>query len=181
MRDIRVQCQFNLNQSSYRGTKLWGFVPGLNWKDQRYRPQFLGAEIANKIIGGDLVSTVHTGAKPAFSATGFFEDDRKKKVTHTDLPVLWSYAFREGKRRGLIVFNLDTKATHTVQPKFEGGVAEGGATVWLLTADAIAANNEPETKALQVLTRESKLPDFASDQELKLPPFSMTGVLWQTP
>lgn len=181
LRGIRVQCQFNLNQSNYRGTKLWGFAPGLNVHDQRHRPQFLAEELANRIIGGDMVRTVHAGARPTFSATGYFEDDRRNMATHGDIPALWSYAFREGKRRGLIVFNLDTASAHTVQPEFRGGVSDAGATMWLLTADSIAANNEPETPTPQVVTRESKLADFASGKSLELPPFSMTGIRWETP
>jgi len=40
-RRIHVQCQFNLRQKSYRTTRLWGFAPGLNVNDQRYRPRIL--------------------------------------------------------------------------------------------------------------------------------------------
>jgi hypothetical protein len=178
-RRIRAQCQFNLNQKNFfHRVKLWGFVPGLN-RDQRYRPTFLAEKIANGIIGGDIVRTVHSGAGPTFSATGHFEDDRDSVQAYEDVPTLWSYGFREGSRRGLILFNLDTQRPHRVSVNFAGQVGGEGATAQWLTADSIAANNEYETGEPQVEIREEQMPDFHSGTTLELPPFSMVGLEWQ--
>ena len=49
----------------------------------------------NKTIRKDLLETIHEGSLPVFS--GFTME--KLKEVH-DLPVIWSYAFRDGKERG---------------------------------------------------------------------------------
>jgi len=181
-RQIRAQCQFNLNQHGFQqGIRLWGFVPGLNYRDQRYRPTFLAQETANKVIGGDLVTTVHTGANPTFSATGFFEETRREKqvTTYENIPALWSYAFKEGTRCGLVLFNLDTQKAQTVELKFAGPVAGGKAVAWRLAADSIAANNEREAPEPQVTIHEETLEGFVSGRTVALPPFSMLGIEWR--
>jgi len=181
-RRIRAQCLFNLNQKQfYEGIKLWGFCPGLSLRDQRYRPVFLATEIANRIIAGDLVATEHTGARPTFAATGLFEDTRRKGTvtTYGDIPVLWSYAFADGPRRGLILVNLDTQRRHPVAVKFAGKAKDAAATAWWLAADDIGANNEYETGKPQVAIRQERLADFASGKTLDLPPFSLLGLQWE--
>ncbi|HUT36390.1 MAG TPA: hypothetical protein VNE39_23085 [Planctomycetota bacterium] len=178
---IRSQCLFNLNQKQfYEGIKLWGFCPGLSRTDQRYRPVFLATQIANKVIGGGLVATEHSGAKPTFSATGLFEDTRKKgeATTYESIPTLWSHAFRKGARRGLLLVNLDTARAHPVAVTFSGSVKDRAATAWWLTAEDIGANNEYETGQPQVVIREDRLTDFASGKAVSLPPFSMVALQW---
>jgi hypothetical protein len=179
---IRAQCLFNLNQKQfYEGIKLWGFCPGLSLTDQRYRPVFLATEIANKVIGGDLVATEHTGAKPTFGATGLFEDTRRKGTvtTYENIPTLWSYAFKDGTRRGLILVSLDTHAKHPVALQFAGKVKDGAATAWWLTADDIGANNEYETGTPQVKIVEETINNFASGRTIELPPHSMLALKWE--
>ncbi|MFO8007371.1 MAG: hypothetical protein R6V05_06505, partial [Candidatus Brocadiia bacterium] len=177
-RGIRTQCQFNLNQKNFfHGVKLWGFVPGIR-REQRYRPIFLAQKIANEVIGGDLVHTEHAGARPEFAATGYFEDSREEKLTYGDVPALWSYGFREGARRGLILFNLDTTDAHPVQLVFDGDAGDG-ATAWWLSADSITANNEYENGEPQVRVRQEEVADFASGHRLELPPHSMVVLEWR--
>jgi len=181
-RKIRAQALFNLNQKQFHeGIKLWGFCPGLNRTDQRYRPVFLAAEIANRIIAGDLVATEHSGACPTFSATGLFEDTRRKgKITTCKaVPTLWSYAFKDGRTRGVVLFNLDTGKAHDVKLHFAGGVAGRTAQVWRLAAESIAANNEYETGKPQVKIEERTIEDFAAGRPIRLGPHSMTALKWQ--
>jgi len=179
-RGIRTQCLFNLNQKGFYGIPLWGFVPGINVQDQRYRPLFLAAEIANDVIGGDVVETVHSGQNPTFSATGRFEDNRGREQTYSGIPVLWSYAFKEGGRRGLVLFNLDTQHARSVRLVFPGAVVGGAATAWWLTADEITATNEPGAGEPQVDVRREEIGGFASGRAMQLPPFSMVALPWRT-
>jgi hypothetical protein len=177
-RHIHVQCQFNLRQRSYRSTRLWGFVPGLNVHDQRYRPHFLAEQIANNVIAGDMLETEHGPGEPTFAADGHFESDRKTRKQYSGFPALWSYAFRDGARRGLIVFNLDTTQPRSVRLDFDGKAAKGQARAWWLAADKITANNEPEHEP-QVKPRQEDLTDFGAGKVLQLPPHSMLGVVWE--
>lgn len=180
---IRAQCLFNLSQRGFmQGVPLWGFVPGLNYKDQRYRPQFLAQEIVNDVIGGDMVETVHSGAQPTFSATGVFEDNRRSRehATYEDIPTIWTYAFSDGDRRALVLFNLDTSNPQTVKLEFAGGVAGNAARGYLLSADEIWANNEPDTEAPMVEIHEEAVRGFASGHTVALPAHSMMALEWMT-
>ena len=131
------------------------------------------------MIGGDLVETVHGGAEPKFEATGVFSS-RGGVETIRDLPVIWSYAFAEGNRRGLVLVSLDTSKPHAVAVAFDGKVTGGKARQWLLTAEKITANNEFESARPQVRVIERTINDFQSGARLELPPFSMLAVSWQT-
>ena len=176
---IRTQCLFNLNQKGFFGIPLWGFVPGINVQDQRYRPLFLAEEIINKVIGGDMLRTEHAGARSTFTARGVFEDSRREIGTYEDIPVLWSYAFRDGRRRGLVLFNLDTEAERPVRLEFPGQVRGDRAQIWWLSADSITASNEYDNPEPQVEIEESELPDFESGRTIVMPPHSMVGITWQ--
>jgi len=181
---VRTQCLFSLAQHHYnaRGVgpvRLWGTALCMRKGHERYRPTFLACALANNIIGGDLVETRHSGADPTFSAEGVFFR-RKGRETVAGLPVIWSYAFADGKKRGLILVSLDTSKAHTVEVRFPGRAAGGSAESWLLSAETIAANNEFEAGEPQVAVRREKVADFASGKRVALPPFSMLGLSWMT-
>ena len=180
---LRSQCLFSLAQHSYNAqgvgpVRLWGTALCMRKGRERYRPTFLACAAANKVLGGDLVATAHTGANPTFSATGVFSR-RKGPQTVEGIPTLWSYAFADGKTRGLILISLDTAKPHSAEIKFEGDVADGQARSWLLAADAITASNEYEVGTPQVAIREQALKPFASGQRLELPPHSMRVLRWE--
>ena len=101
----------------------------------------------------------------------------KPNQSHT-FPTIWSYAFKDGNRRGLILFNLDTSKTNPVKIEFLGKV-QGDATQYAMTADKIDANNEHETPEPQVKISETKLDKFVSGTVLNLPPHSMIVLDWK--
>ena len=180
---LRSQCLFSLAQHSYnaRGigaVRLWGTALCMRKGHERYRPTFLACATANKVIGGNLVETRHKGERPTFEATGKFRH-RKGDETLRDLPVIWSYGFAEGARRGLILVSLDTAKPRNVAVEFEGKVAGGKARQWLLSADRISANNEYEAGDPQVKVAESEISGFASGKRIQLRPFSMLAREWE--
>ena len=157
-------------------------MAGLNIRDPRYRPSFLAMELANKVIGGDLVETRHSEGEPAFTAHGIMVWRWAQKPEFSDygpLPTLRSYAFKDGKTRGLILVNLDTKDPHDVKVNFPGTVKDKAARAWRLAADSIAANNEYETGEPQVKIEESTVRDFATGKTISLPPHSMLALKWE--
>ena len=95
------------------------------------------------------------------------------------VPVLWSYAFAEGKRRGLILLNIDTSEPHPVTIAFDGTVRGGKATRWSLTAASIAAGNEFEQPQPQVKLLEREIAGFASGHRLTLPAHSACALEWE--
>ena len=194
MREDRlpIQLYYDLNSFSFRSGKggtlgdfqgqvrIWGAATCMRPGMERYRPSFLAMQAANSVIGSDVLPTVHSGAAPAFDATGSFEIGKSAKVrTATNVPALHSYAFREGRRRGLVLFNLDVQQPHPVRVEFGGGVAGGKAQQWLLTADRVSATNEPEEPAPQVALREQALAGFCSGKTFELPKHSLMTLLWE--
>ncbi|MGF1453706.1 MAG: hypothetical protein ACFB21_16735 [Opitutales bacterium] len=180
-RSVQPQCQFNLFQQHYRELDLWGFVPGLNPRDQRYRPHFYAQQIATAVMGGDLVATELGGDAPDFAVRGIFEDiqGEAEPVRYEDIPALHSYAFADGDRRALIVFNLDLERTHPIRVAFDGAASSGEAKGWRLTADEPTARNEPELAAPQVpAPAKATIRNFRSGYETELPPCSMTAFEW---
>ncbi|MFO8014420.1 MAG: hypothetical protein R6X20_14070, partial [Phycisphaerae bacterium] len=106
---LRTQALFSLVQHSYNAhnigpVRLWGTALNMRKGHERYRPTFLACALANRVIGGDLVATDHSDGQPTFTGRGKFRW-RGKVEDYGPLPVLWSYAFREGERRGLILLN----------------------------------------------------------------------------
>jgi len=178
----REQCFFSLAQRGYQAkgigeVRLWGAVLSMRAGHERYRPTFLSVAAANQVIAGNMVKTEIEGAPPAFEATGVFS---KWGVIQTvkNIPSLWTYGFADGRFRGLIVINLDTRASRDLVIKYPGNPA-GPANTWLLTADRIRANNEFEEKEPQVTLRGSNINNFASGTRLSIPPHSMLTLRWE--
>ncbi len=182
---MRTQCLFALAQHGYRTksgiVRLWGTALCMREGKERYRPTFLACATANKVMAGDLVATVHKN-EPTFDVTGYFYKPWRKKAkveTMRRVPVIQSYAFRDGSRRGLILISLDTSQPRQVAIEFAGEAVDGAARTWLLAADRITANNEYEVGAAQVKVVESRLRGFASGKTLTLPAFSMMALAWE--
>ena len=145
---------------------------------ERYRPTFLACATANKVIGGDLVETIHRGADPRFEATGVFSRSAGVE-TLEDLPVIWSYGFRDGTRRGLILVSLDTSKERTVAVAFQGRAVGGKASSWLVAAERITGSNEYEEGEPRVNVSEETISGFQSGRRVTLPPHSMRAMSWQ--
>ena len=177
---IRTQNLYSLIQHRFRTpvghVRLWGTTLNMRKGHERYRPTSLAGRLANRVMEGNLITTAHSKHEPTFTATGRFENN----VPNTSLtyPTLWSYAFKNGKKRGLIIFNLDVSKSHKSIIKFDGQV-QPGATMHLLTGDTLDANNEFEVAEPQVTISEKQLPDFKSGSQITVPPHSMVVVEWK--
>ena len=180
---LRTQALFSLVQHSYNArdigpVRLWGTALCMRKGHERYRPTFLACAMANKVMGGNLVETVHAGAEPTFTGEGIFRG-RGQIEKYGPLPVLWSYAFAEGKRRGLVLLNIDTSQARPVAVAFDGTVRGGKAKRWSLTAPSITANNEFEQPEPQVKLLKTEVAGFASGHHLTLPAHSACALEWE--
>ncbi len=180
---LRTQCLFSLIQHGYRAAnigevRLWGTALNMRKGHERYRPTFLACMLANKVIGGDLVRTIHSKNEPTFDAAGYLTSSGKIE-TVSDVPVIWSYGFAQGNKRGLILISLDVSTPRPIIVKFAGKVADAKATSWTLAAETITANNEFETSQPQVEATTDGLQEFASGSRIMLPPHSMKVLSWE--
>lgn len=182
---LRTQALFSLVQHSYNApgigaVRLWGTALNMRRGHERYRPTFLACALANRVIGGRLVETVHSDDEPTFTGRGKFRS-RDKVEDYGPLPVLWSYAFRDGDRRGLVVLNIDVTEAHSVAVEFDAKVKGGTAKRWRLVGDSITANNEFEQPAAEVRLVEDTIKTFASGHRITLPAHSATALEWTAP
>jgi hypothetical protein len=178
---LRTQCLFSLVQHGYNAhnvgeVRLWGTALCMRKGHERYRPTFLACATANRVIGGDLVATQSEGASPTFSARGVFSSQGVETIEN--IPVIWSYAFQDDKRRGLILINLDTSQRHGVSIEFDGQVEGDQAHAWLLAAEEITDKNEFEEPSPNVAVRDALITNFQSGYTFSLRPHSMTALTW---
>jgi hypothetical protein len=196
---VRVQNHFNLFGHSFTGfgafgdgatIRLWGQV--LNPMDpaqRRYRPAYLGVTLANQIIDGDLVASIHEGEDPTFSATGLFANNARHAHIYQEkfrdlkdtfeLPILHSYAYKTAAgKRGLIVVNYDLEQTRRVTLALPSGEPPRPARRLVLVSDGLWANNEPESPQPGVRIEESRVESFGDGATIEVPPYSMVGYEW---
>ncbi len=179
---LRTQCLFSLIQHGYRAhgigeVRLWGTALNMRAGHERYRPTFLACMLANKVIGGDMVRTIHSKDEPTFYARGYFTKGDVETVAN--IPVIWSYGFSQGTKRGLVFMCLDVSKPREVTVKFVGKVTGDHATSWTLSADSITASNEFEVGEPQVKMRQGVVRGFARGSKVELAPHSMLVLSWQ--
>jgi len=192
----RTQQSFNLAQHSFRPGGAFGNIPGSvrvwggvlkigNEAERRYRPRIIAHHIANQVIGGDLIESVHTGANPTFSVTkrfgaGYGPSRNPTLATVSNIPHIHSYAFAEGKRRGLVLVSNDPRAAQPLKLVFKGGVKGGTAQSWLMVTPGLEASNEHDwaPDAPQVTVKEETI-KFRSGQSVQLPPATIMAFEWE--
>ncbi|MBN1475770.1 hypothetical protein JXA47_03355 [Candidatus Sumerlaeota bacterium] len=175
MRDLGVdlQCAFSSLQYAFRlesgeYVHLWGMLRDLEGTGRK-RPTWLGVELVNRAIVGDLVTTVQGGTNPQWSQTAI---NGVSEVI--DIPVIQSFAFRHGPRHSVILFNLSLTETQTVQLDLPSeSLAE--AELHRIAPPSVHDDNESD---LAVEIEASAISDFADGHLLDLPPHSVSVILW---
>ncbi len=169
---VKYQNTFALPQYKYSDTSatnrplvpMWGIVVDMGTTNRR-RPQFLTQALANSVISGNMVQTVHTGADPTWNQSAT-SDSVVLKNAHD----LQSFAFVNGSTSSVVVFNLSQKLSLPVT--LSGPNAPSGSvTMSQITSGNITDNNET---ANNVQTVTKTLSGFDPNAGLTLPPFSMT-------
>jgi hypothetical protein len=193
----RTQQSFNLSQFNFSPggafgnidgrVRCWGGVLRIgDAESRRYRPRFLALKIANEVIGGDLVRTVHSGADPKYSVTnrfgtGYGPSRNPQEMTVSDIPRIHSYAFREGGRRGLILVSNDPRESQPIVLEFDGEARGREARIRWLHSEGLESTNEhdwaPDGPLVTIRSRAAE--DFGSGYELELPPATILALEWQ--
>lgn len=174
MRDygIRAQCFFNFS-GQYFDVKLWGAVLNFKKGEERMRPTGLALALINQAIFGDMVEADVADA-PLFSATGLEIGGTGKQVGTAENPAITAFAFKDGDRRSLILFNMDLSSEQAVTLDLPEG---GKATTQLLAPAAYDDNNEFENGDPSVAIKDGTL-DLSDKTEITLPPASLMTLIW---
>lgn len=166
---IRTALAYRESQFSYRMAngeygRLWGLLRDLTFSN-RARPTWLGLELLNHAVRGDLLVTQQTGANPTVAVPAI-----NNLGAPQELPLIQSYAYRDGNSAALVLFNLDLNNAQAVQIDLLGSVAPTAERRVLTGPEPTAGNETAET----ISTAVAPIADFGDGYTLTLPPFSMT-------
>ena len=159
---------FSTNPGEY--VRLWGMLRDLE-ATGRKRPTWLGMELANKAIQGDMLTTVQGGPNPSWVQTAI-----NGVETATEVSYVQSFAFRDGDSYSVILFNLSLDESQPVRLDLPAQ-PNSQATRYELTSASIHDDNED---ADNVSIQTTQLTDFADQYELTLPPHSVNVITWNT-
>jgi len=171
----REQCAFQALQHSYNHgggehVKIWGCLRDLNVTGRK-RPTWLGMEIANKAIRGDMIKTTHSGIKSNWTQTALNGVHSPTTVEH-----IQSYAFRDGKSYGIVVFNLDLNASQRVRIGLPSK-ASGPAKEYVLAAADHRADNEASEQVKITSRSLNRVPTY---YYTLLEPCSVYALTWES-
>ncbi|MFQ5595391.1 MAG: hypothetical protein ACE5HA_14685 [Anaerolineae bacterium] len=174
----------NFMMGSGEYVRLFGMVRDLE-ATGRKRPTWLGVELTNKAVQGDMLTTVQGGANPSWHQMPI-----NGVLNEIDVPFVHSFAFRAGNSYSVILFNLSLDQPQRVRldlpappqgivlsPSINSGQApsKGQATRYELASASIHDDNED---AENVSIQTTNLTDFTDGYELTLPPHSINVITW---
>ena len=166
---IRTQVGFQALQFSNRlpnGTyaRIFGMMRDLEATGLK-RPTWLGLELANKAVGGDMLVSNVSGA-PSYNQAPF-----NGIVGNTQTSKIQSFAFKNGNSYSVVLFNLDINNAHQVRIQAPGNPGNG--QVWKLWHPDPNMNNEDGWN-VDIFSG-----NMGGSSSLVLPPNSMYVVKWQ--
>lgn len=171
---IRTQAAFTALQYSFqmpgRGgerVKLWGLLRDSE-ATQTKRPTWLGMEIANRAVMGNMIQTVQSGKNPTWTQQPI--NGIEAPVT---VPFVQSFAFQGGNSYGVVIFNLNLYEEQAVRLQFPTWNNTNG-QLHKLTGSSIYANNE---QGVQVRITSENI-GVAQNMQLRLPPHSIYVLTW---
>jgi hypothetical protein len=123
----------------------------------------------NRAIMGDLVTTLHSGDNPSWTQAPINGVSQGVEV-----PYIQSFAWRDGDKYAVVLFNLDLSRAHRVRLV----VADTPSEAPTLRQIAPASIHDDNEDAEKVYITSHVLSDFGNPYDLVLPKHSVTAVLW---
>ena len=138
---VRTQAAFTALQHSFempgqggQRVKLWGVLRDVEATGLK-RPTGLGMEIVNHAIKGDAITTVQSGSNPTW-----MQNPINGIAERTEVNFVQSFAFRQWKDYGLVLFNLHLSSPQTVKIELPSNVY-GPAKMHMMTSKHINDDN----------------------------------------
>ena len=157
--------QYEFKRSDGKNVRLWGSVVQMG-ADGRKRPQFLAESMANRVIGGNLVRVDVSGENPTHDQPLGNNGVQLRNVHEID-----AYAFQDGNRHGMVVFNYGLHASRRISLDGPGLNANTNIDLWRMVSPGPGATNE---ETVQVTVKEEKM----RGTDLVLAPCSMVVLEW---
>lgn len=175
-RDLGIRNQAAFTSVQYSHTmpdqsgfvRLWGLLRDVE-ATGRKRPGWLGLEIVNKAIMGNLVKITQGGANPSWT-----QEPMNGINAQTVIPYIQSFGFREGKDYSLVLFNVHLTDKQMVALNVLPESITADATIYTLTGNDIEANNEFGNN----LSIKESSQTIWTGYPYQLPPHSITVIKW---
>ncbi len=161
--------QYEFGRSDGTPVRLWGSVVEMG-AEGRKRPQFLAESLANRAIRGDLVKVEAAGEDPTHDQPPGNDGVSLRNVHEID-----AYAFQDGKRHSLIVFNYGLHHAIRIRVEATGLSRDANATLSQLVSASPGDTNE-DTVKIGVKVRIEE--EHFAGSEITLPPCSMAVLEW---
>jgi hypothetical protein len=129
------------------------------------RPTFLGIELVNKALGGNLLVTNASG--PAFT-----QQPSNGVVAATQVPYVQAFVFQQGNKYTAVLFNVDLGQARNIQLNVPNAGSQ--ATAYEIAAP-LNANNEA---GIQVQINQRQITNFSRSYSTTLQPHSMVVLEW---
>jgi hypothetical protein len=172
MRDhaVRDQMLYSLPQFQFKRAdgifvRLWGSVVTTG-TDGRRRPQFLAESLANRAIAGNMMHIDVGGEDPTHDQPEGNDGVRLRDVHEID-----AYAFQQGARHSLVVFNYGLHQARQVHVEAPGLARAAQVKLWRLSSPGPGATNE---ESINVRVEE----DRHAGPDLLLQPCSIAVLEW---
>ncbi|MDZ4861368.1 MAG: choice-of-anchor D domain-containing protein, partial [Candidatus Hydrogenedentes bacterium] len=176
-RDLGVnnQCAFTASQYSFgyeknKYVRLWGLLRDIEGT-KRKRGTWLGLEMVNKGIFGNMVETTHSGALPTQTVGAV-----NGLSAVTTFQVVNSFAYHDGYEHSTVLFNLDLDSPHAVRLDH----AQTPQQIAKMYQFAPANINHTNEDAQMLDYSTTTLNDFSASYPMTLPPRSLTVLTWST-
>ncbi len=173
----------------YFNVKLWGCTLNMAKGQERYRPAGLAFGMINECIFGDMLKTEQSGDQPTISAMGGWPGNKKVEIpgkkgkkteaSETSMPAVHSYAFKDGKRHSLVLFNFDLEKSHQVKVSISG--LPKSVVSKRLAPKSWLDNNEYDlgNGKNNVSVENVNIQDFGNGTEIILQPASVQTIIWE--
>ncbi|GMU91302.1 MAG: hypothetical protein AMXMBFR4_03600 [Candidatus Hydrogenedentota bacterium] len=165
----RVQAAFHTTQYSIGNgngdnVRIWGLLRDV-LATGRKRPTWLGMELANMAIQGDMVAVTSNSPKigvPAINAIG----------QPVDMDQVRAFAFRKDNQYSLVLFNFNLTDPAEVRLTLPGDLARAFAAKQIATASIWDTNETSETVKIQ-----TNLPVVFAGEPFTVPKHSITALV----
>ncbi len=181
---------FQTSQYAYKfgsGTNdyanIWGLMRDIEGTGRK-RPTWLGVELVNRAVMGNMLETVHSGDDPVFVQRPLTDMGRHDAITgRIELPMVHSFAFQDKNKISLIVFNLSLTDAQEIVLDMDVPAYDNAILHQLNRFSnsephyEISDNNEAAEK---VSIRSVRITNFGKNYAFKMPPNSIYVYEWST-
>ncbi len=166
------QCAFTALQFSFgigdnRYVRVWGLLRDIA-ATARKRPTWLGLELVNRVMQGDMVAVDIEGER-----AGWTQKPINSIENEITVPYVHAFAYKNDDARSLVLFNLNLTAPATVT--IDLGNATGKVTRHQIASKSLHDDNE-DGENVTIATDNLKT---SSSLTLELPPHSVSALHWR--